>query len=313
MGHALAFVFLLIPILSSASPAEEPRDDRIPLLDRAQEFFGTQANVAANRLDSFFATERADDEFGRSRIRIRSRFEIRELQRSDLSTQYRINLKLPALEEKFRFSFQKDQREKRKKEKEAQAERTPEQIAEEERRKQEQETKLFKGWLFNSDVGVSLAIPPRLVTRARLRKNLRDGRITHRFAEQLIYTTFENGLTDETQIDSDYQIRENILFRFVNSKSWRILQKEFTTAHGPTILHQFSDNEAFSYSFIASSIVEKGVWYVTNYQLSTTYRRNMYRQWVYVNVVPGLDFPKFYSFRRNPFIFFQIEFLFGSS
>ena len=112
-----------------------------------------------------------------------------------------------------------------------------------------------------------------------MRKNLVTGIFTHRFSEQLTYITDESGLTEETRIDSDHPLGENVLFRFVNYKRWRVLKKDFVTSHGPTILHQVTDNDAFSYSFLMASTIIKSVWYVDNYQLATTYRRNLYRLW----------------------------------
>lgn len=304
---------ICLPTFVQASPAEEPRDDSIPILDSAQDLFGARANFAANRFDSFFATERADDEFGRSRIRVRSRFTVRERAKSDIDTQYRINLKLPNLEKKFRFDFQEDTKKKKKDKKAAQAARSDEEKEADSEAQRLKDKHLFKGWLFNADIGVSLAIPPKLVTRARVRKNLVTGTFTHRFSEQLTYVTDEDGLTEETQLNSDHPLGQDFLFRFINYKRWRVLKKEFTTNHGPTILHQVTENDAFSYNFITSSIIDDSIWYVSNYQIAINYRRNLYRQWVYMDLVPGLDFPKEYSFRRNPFVFVQIEFLFGSS
>jgi hypothetical protein len=291
-------LFLLVSLPAFACPAEEREETSIAFLDRAQEIFGTQANVVANRLDSFFATDRADDEFGRSRIRVRSQFFIREQAKSDLTNQYRINLKLPSLEKKFRFETDKD---KKKKE-----------TTTAEQQKPENKNELNKAWIFNSDIGVSAAIPPRLITRARVRKNLETGIFIHRFSEQLTYITDETGLTEETSLDSDYIFDEKFIFRFVNFKRWRIHNKEFNTNHGPTLIQQLSDNEALNYGLTAQSVIENGTWYFNNYRLSINYRRNLYRQWVYFDVIPGIDFPKDVSFRRTPFINFQLEILFGT-
>lgn len=294
-----------------SSPAEERPERRIPILDTAQELLGARANFAANRLDSFFATERADDEFGRSRIRIRSQFQIRERAVSDLNNQYRINLKLPHLEKKFQYDFDKDKDEKKKKEKrERISSDSTSDLTEIERLKR---NKIYQGWLFNSDIGVSAAIPPRLTTRARVRKSFVTGTLIHRFSEQLTYVTDESGLIEETRLDSDHVFDSDLIFRFINYKRWRILEKAINTDHGPTLLHRVSDDDAFNYGATLQTVINNSVWYLANYRLAVNYRRNLYHQWVYLDVVPGLDFPKQWSFRRTPFIFFQLEFLFGQS
>lgn len=304
MRYTVALILLLLSKNVFSSPAEERKETRIPILESAQELFGTRANFAANRLDSFFATERADDEFGRSRIRIRSRFDIRERAVSDLNNQYRINLKLPHLEEKFRFDYYQDKEEREKRKKAETSELDEAAVL--------KKDSLFTGWVFNSDIGVSAAIPPKLVTRARVRKSFVTGSFIHRFSEQLTYITDESGLVEETNIDSDHIYNQNLIFRFINNKRWQVLKKNFTTNHGPTLLHRVSEDDAFNYGLTLQSTIDNGTWYVSNYRAAVNYRRNLYHQWIYMDVIPGLDFPKIWSFRRTPFITFQLEVLFGS-
>lgn len=321
MRYALLLTLIFLPNIALSSPAEEPPDNRIPILESAQELFGTRANFAANRLDSFFATERADDEFGRSRLRIRSRYEIRERARGDHTTQYRINLRLPHLEQRFKYDYYQDDldpnKEKKKKKKSYQL------MTESEKRERSRireideiellkKDTLFTGWIFNSDIGVSAAVPPKLVTRARVRKSFVTGSLINRFVEQLTYVTDESGLTEETQINSDHIYNQDLIFRFINSKTWRVLKKEFTTNHGPTWLHRITENDAFNYGVTMQTVIDNGTWYISNYRLGVNYRRNIYKQWAYFDIIPGLDFPKQWSFRRTPFIAFQIELLFGS-
>jgi hypothetical protein len=297
MPISLLILFILIPVLAYASPAEEPVESSVPILESVQQLLGGKINFAANRLDSFFATERADDEFGRSRIRIRSQFFLRERARSDLKNQYRLNLKLPHLEEKFKYDYYQDKIVTKPQSNSVKPPSAKEPVN--------------KGWIFNADMGVSVAIPPKLVTRARVRKNVITGPFTHRFVEQLTYTTDVSGLVQETGVNSDHAYSDDFLFRFVNEVRWQILRKDFATKHGPTWLHSISDDDAFIYSLTMQTVIENSAWYANNYQLAVNYRRNIYKQWFYLDIIPGIDFPKLWSFRRTPFITFQIELLFG--
>jgi hypothetical protein len=321
MRYVLLLTLILIPKIALSSPAEEPPDNRIPILESAQELFGTRANFAANRLDSFFATERADDEFGRTRLRIRSRYDIRERARGDQSNQYRINLRLPHLEEKFKYDYYQDHADDpnaKKKKKKSSEFLTPSEKRERARLRDMNELEvlkkdtLFTGWIFNSDIGVNASIPPKLITRARVRKSFVTGTLINRFVEQLTYITDESGLLEETQINSDHIYNQDLIFRFINSKTWRVLQKEFRTNHGPTFLQRVTEDDAFNYGVTMQTVIDNSTWYVDNYRASINYRRNLYKQWAYFDIIPGIDFPKIWSFRRTPFITFQIELLFGS-
>jgi hypothetical protein len=296
MNLFLLLIVFLIPVNGLTSPAEEREEKDILVLEKAKELFGIKANLVADRLDSFFATERADDEFGRSRIRVRSQFVLRDGSQSDLMTQYRINLRLPSLEEKFRFKFQNQKKD---------SSQTTEKMSSENQNLQN------KKWFFNSDIGVSMAIPPKLITRARLRRNFNSDIFTHRFYEQLTYITDESGLVEDTGFDSDYVFNSDLIFRFVNFKRWQVLKKNFNTNHGPTLIHRVSDNQALNYGITGQTTIIDGAWYLHNYRLAVNYRRNLYKQWMYFDMVPGLDFPKTRSFKRTPFILFQLELLFG--
>ncbi|HXH75014.1 MAG TPA: hypothetical protein VNJ08_08615 [Bacteriovoracaceae bacterium] len=272
----------------------------IPLLDSTQDLFGDRLNALANRMDSFFATERADDELGRTSIRIRQNYIIRERAVPELESRYRFNLRLPHLEEKFRYEYHRD---KNKTDKEI--------VTEKEARSTVRRNKVKEGWTFNADAGVSVAIPPRLTTRARVRRNFDTGEVVHRFAEELTYITGEDGLTEETIFQSDLKLNDTQLLRFNNSKRWRIFRKEFVTTHGPTILHQVSEDTGLSYGFAMINIMVNKVYYVTSYTFSINVRQNLYKNWLYLDFIPGLDFPKQWSFRRTPFVIFQLELLFG--
>lgn len=295
----LLILLILIPRMVLASPAEEPEESNVPILESIQGLLGGQFNYVANRMDAFFATERADDEFGRSRIRLRGQFFVRERAVSQLKTQYRLNLKLPHLEQKFKYEFDKEKENETGKGKTSEPSvviKKPDEV---------------KTWIFNADMGVSVAVPPKLVTRARARRNIVTGSYTHRFVEQLTYITDASGLVEETGFNTDHPYTDRFLFRFVNTKQWQVLQKEFRTNHGPTWLHAITDDDAFNYSFTMQTVIDNSVWYTDNYRLAVNYRRNVYKQWFYFDVIPGLDFPKVWSFRRTPFITFQIELLFG--
>lgn len=294
MRFFVLFLFIL-PGTAFASQATAPEERKFSLLDSAQNLFTSRINQVANRVDAFFATERADDEFSRSTFRVTSAYNVRERASGELNTRYRINLRLPHLEEKFRYRYYKKSKDSGKVETE----------------KEKRRSEVNKGWLFNADAGVSAAISPKLITRARLRRNFQTGIFIHRFVEQLTYITDESGLQEETAINSDFSIEKDLLFRFNNSKRWQIFKKQFTTAHGPSFIQTLTENTAVNYSLIMSSVINEGVWYATSYNFSIDYRHNLYKQWLYLDLIPGLDFPKQWSFRRTPYFVIQIEALFG--
>lgn len=299
MRFILFISLILIQAQAFASPAEEPKESSIPILDTTQALFGLQANTVANRLDLFFADQRADDELARSRIRIRQNYSVQERALMTDDFQIRFNIKLPKLQDRFKFELEEKKKKNESKEK-AKSGSTQE-IANNE---------LNKSWQFRADVGVNASIPPKVFSRGRLRKNMTSGDVIHRFVEELAWYS-DRDWEENTTLDSDLSLGDEVLIRFRNTSDWKVTRKDFKTSHGPSLLQRINDDSAVSYSMSVSTVVLDSVWFVDGYNMSTTYRRNLYKQWIYMDLTPGLSFPKTWSFRRTPFIAFQLEALFG--
>lgn len=284
---------LLLSNLVMASPAQEPEEEHVQILESARNVLGDQVNNLANRIDMFFAEERADDELARSRIRLREGYTLKERTIGEEYRQVRINIKLPKLEEKFKFEFESKNQNKKKPR--GSISSTP---------------SLNEKWQFRADTGIVTSVPPIIFSRARLRKNKRTGDVIHRFVEELAWFS-DRDWEETTTLFSDHSIDDVKLFRFINTANWKITRKEFRTTHGPSILEQLTIDDAISYGATVSTRVDNGTWFLDNYRLSFNYRRNLYKQWLYSDVNPGLDFPKQWGFKRTPFIFFAVEALFG--
>ena len=300
MRYSFLLLLLIMRTHAFASPAEEPKEMSIPILDSTQALFGMQANTVANRLDLFFADQRADDELARSRLRVQRSYVVRERRVLTSDTQIRINLRLPKLQEKFKFEI-KSSEDKKEKSKSGTKSVSERELA---------KNQLNKDWQFRADVGLNASIPPKVFARGRLRKNMTTGDVIHRFVEELSWFS-DRDWEMNTTLDSDLSLDEELLLRFRNTSDWKVTRKGFKTAHGPQLLQRINDDSALSYSATLATIVDESTWYVTNYTLAATYRRNLYKQWIYADLTPGLDFPKEWHFRRTPFIAFKIEALFG--
>lgn len=305
MLYLMCLGFLVVSFGAFAMPAEERPEKRIKILDRVDEFFGHRVNSLANDFDSFFATERADDELGRSRLRIRGTYRVEERALPDDDVQFRFNMRLPHLEKKFKLNLQDKKKIKSKKE--------PLDEKLKRARAIEKRNQVDESWLFNADSGVNASIHPSITLRARARKSKEIGALIHRFVQEATWISTKDGFRNRTTFSSDHKFSQTLLFRFNNEVDWRISRKNFSTGHGPGLFHRLSDVEAMSYSFTMSTAVTEGVWYVSGYNLAPTYRRNLYRDILYMDFTPGLLFPKRWSFRRTPYAFVQIEMLFGGT
>jgi hypothetical protein len=303
MKLGLWLLLLLITPRSFGSPAEEWEEKRIPILDKVHDLLDTRINSIANNFDAFFATERADDELGRSRVRIAGNYLLQERGLPSHDVDYRFNLKLPQLQNKFRELLRR---------KRDVNDASDEEEKEESITRLDEINELDTRWIFNADANVSVAIPPRVIVRARARKSAQTGTLIHRFVQESTWTSSEEGFAQGTTYFVDHTYDDDLLFRFNNDVNWRITEKNFSTSHSPTLFQRIDDFSAITYSVGLATTVFNGAWYVSNYSVAPSYRRTLYRTIAYLDLSAGLNFPKEYSFRRNPFVFAGLEFLFGS-
>lgn len=273
----------------------------VKIVDSTQSKIDENVTKVANRLDSFFGTQRADDELNRSQIRLIYDYRMSEAKpKSDFA--FRVNLRLSNLEEYFKSSIDRMTDWERKKTPEEQSKAEAEAAA-------NPEPEDPHRWLFRNDVGVIASIPPRAFYRARLRKALQGSAFLHRFVEELAWFSEEQWI-NTTSFESDRAMTPSSLFRFVHEKNWALTDQEFTTSHGPSVIHTITPRDAISYNARVGTRI-KGPLYLNNYTLSIAYRRRLRGNWLYGDVTPALDFPKESSFRRAPSILFRIEALFG--
>jgi hypothetical protein len=297
MYSFIGSVFIFCCLANSIARAEDQKK-KPDLVDKTRNSITNNLIGLANRLDSLFGEQRADDELNRSSIRVNYDYRVRMEKTPLTDTQVRFNLRLPNLEKMFRFSVRKNEP--------IEGETTPkEKLA---RQKEEDEEKK-EPWRFRSDLGLNVAYPPIVFARSRLRKNWRFLLLIQRFDVELAWFS-DQGVAQDTTLFHDHALAKDLLLRFANQQAWQITDKRFTTTHGPSLIKDIDDDDAISYNLRMSTRVEDA-WYIDNYSVGVAYRRNIKGQWLFAEVGPTLDFPKRESFRRAPSILFRLETLFA--
>ncbi len=275
--------------------SDVPILQQIPLLlDGTQDEVASRLVGLANNVDSFFGEKRADDELNRSRIRLSYAYTVFAEKKPIDDYAIRVNIRFPKLENRVKEFFLGEEDEKDKNSPEAKA-----------RRKKKEKNP----WIFRTDAGMNVSYPPIFFTRARLRKNWDLPIFIQRFSEELAWVS-DQGVIQTTTLHHDHDLTDHLLFRIVNEQEWYVEPKDFTTSHGPSLIHKITENDGISYSARVRSVID-GPWYMTGYGIGVRYRRNLRNQWLYGEIGPSLDFPKTESFRRVPSIQLKIESLFG--
>jgi hypothetical protein len=302
----LIFTTLAALLLTPVGFAQELIQNKKPnLIDRSHEQLSYNLVRLADRVDSFFGETRADDELNRSSLRVTYDYRLVMEGKPISDTQIRVNIRLPKLEEKLKFSVERNDKEKEI----VTIPKADHAIGTLPTRTKEEIDK--EPWRFRFDSGINATIPPSIFARARLRKNWNFPMFIQRFTHELTWSSF-SGWTQTSTLFFDKSLSSVSLFRFINTQNWSITRKDFFTSHGPSILHTITENDAISYSASMQTLVNDS-WYVSNYQLGIAYRRNLRNQWLYGEIGPAIDFPKIASFRRSPSVLLRIESLFAQN
>lgn len=290
----LIFLALLWNITSYASgkKSSPPKEN---IVDKTHSRFGKQIQGLANRLDSLFGAERTDDERNRSSLRVITTGLYQEDKRSIYDYQLKLNLRLPTLENYFKFKFENKNAKKNSKSSKGK------------NRKKKKPGEY--DWIFRSDLGLNVGPPPFVFSRARARKNIKGINFIHRFSEELEWAS-NNGFTETTEFFSDKSLTNKLLFRISHTKIWRISSEDVTLSQGPSLIHSISARDAMSYNARALTVLKNFI-YFSGYQLNISYRRKLYSNWLFGEIIPALDFPKENSFRRTPSILVKLESFFG--
>jgi hypothetical protein len=262
----------------------------------------------ANQVDDFFGGTRTDDEQNRSTMRLFAQRNKRDSREPEDEINIRLNLKFPTLEKKLKdaIDFSED---------EAPAQAKPaSQFSPKEKVKQRviDFRRLSKDWIFSTDSSVRLKFPLQFVQRFRVRRNFYENeKWVVRFAEEITWFS-RDGWQEFSELYWDRKISPTYLFRFYNSKTLTEARNVFSTSHGPSLYHTIDDRRALSYDFrLTYQDYGTGHYSLDNNSLSMTYRQKVYKQWLFFEIRPSIEFPRTSHFKKEHVLFVKLEGVFG--
>lgn len=262
----------------------------------------------SNRVDSFFGTERGDDEANGSRLRVFYDNSFVQDQKWDRKLDLRFSLRLPNLQKLLSFSYDSDRKKKREevsiKDEPTSATSdlappSPSKLLE-----------TLKKWNFGFNTGLRVGFPPNPFATARLRRTFLFGPFEFNPTQEATWF-LRDGVNLTFSHDLETRLAHDLLFRVVNTAFWLESTNEVSTSHGPVLFHQLSPRRAISYSLLASGL-NRPKFAINNYALSLLYRQRIVSNWVFVDVSPTLSYPRSNGWKEVYSLFVRIEALFGS-
>lgn len=297
-------------ILGHAALAQEVGTD-----DLSQRLRGYHGQVGgglrflAERVDRFFVNSKNVAEVNRTNLRLYQVFSKVESKQMEQDFSYRLNIDLPNLEKRFRFSLER----RRKNDNGLNSEGDENLITEVDR---EETSRGGFSFLMNDlgkfDVklssGVRIDIPPTPFAELKVsREFVFEKMILNTYANS--FWSYRSGYGQSLAIDINTSVTDDILFRFVNEATWLDSTDRILLSHGPSFYHSIGSRHFLAFNARAN-YSNRPSYRLENYDLTFNYRYSVIDQILYFDTIPGLGFPRSRGFRRTPRIAFKLELVF---
>jgi len=291
-------------------PAEEnsPPVFGLGWLDQTQSIASDSANGLANRLDRFFGVQRSDIEAAYSALRLTTLQSWNDLDNVDTGVRLRGKVHLPRINERISLIFSEED-----------GDGTNYYTQNAATVSQQNTTRL------NLEVNLTEESNHRLFFRVGMRSNLKgrvsmryryepdiDGKLTNRFT-QSAYFRDGIGFGSFSRYQVDFALAGEGLVRWTNDARF---EESYTGAEYTTSLEylQLRGNDtALSWYSRVNGVTSPG--YVASYDLGVRYRRQVYRDWLFLELEPGYTWRKdAWALPReeSPYIFVRLEMAIGS-
>ena len=166
-----------------------------------------------------------------------------------------------------------------------------------------------KLWNVRSSLGLKFQFPMDPYVRIRANRTFSLGMWEPKI-NQSLYWFKSDGFGSNTTLKFDREITSNLLLRATSELIWKEQTHYVDLSQLLILVHQYDKRTAFSYEVGVFGITQPAV-HATNYRLLAHYRRNIHKQWMFLELSPQILFFKDEDFNPQRAIYVNIEFVFG--
>lgn len=293
-----------------------------PSLADIHEYLSQDIVGISESIDTFFVNDRIIDGRNRTHVRVLSALTTIEREGSQADVDFRLRFRLPRLEEKIQFEVNNlDNNINAADSGDANTVNTPANTANQlQPAAQRQQT--TAGFSFFKDV---IGIRSKLTTGFIFKDTAPYGnwRLSRNFQlTEKDNLMFINDVFGDTKDRTghrftayyDHNLSQNLMFRFSNESVYRNEFHTFNTVHGTTLFQVMNDRNSIAYtaSIASQNPQDLHSFFLSSYDIYSTYRYRIYKRHAFFDVIPGLSFPKKYDFETTWSIIFRLEIIFGS-
>ena len=293
----------------AANTEQDPQDTTVGFeLDQSRQWLADSINDLSGSLDSFFVNtffgEQITEEErtgSTGRLAIFSRRELHSLDQVDVKFEGRLKLDLPYTNERAKILFQSED------DSGYTLNRDPEKSVE----KASYFTSLrlllkdSDTWSSDFDLGVQWDWPPDPFVRLRAKKQIHFALVNARAVQSVFYYVID-GLGEKTELQFDRPIDEKRLFRIGAEARYMQDNDYFDLDCALSLYSKMPHSAMLVASLGAKGDTEQGAVF-KDYFVSLKYRRLIYKDWVYFEGTPQLEWSADRNYLILPVIMFRIE------
>ena len=298
------------PIGDDASaPDVSKSDDAKTLLEKtevAHRVMSSSLEKMARNIDSFFAEDKSFDEATSTYARLRIDTSLDKDYQLGFDGDLKIKIDLPRTERQLKLLIESDTKEG-----------IPDRPGESPANVLERQDYLLSiesvnkadDWDIRPAAGIRLRWSPDLFLRLRTSRYRNLNGWLERTSGSLFWFT-NDGFGANTALEYDRRIGESWLFRSASSLRWEE-NDQFLTAEQRVSLYQQLDLRRYLVYQLGVVATQDPRWAVTQYSAAVHYRKDVYKNWLFIEWIPQINFIEEKDFDPEPSITLRLEGVFG--
>jgi hypothetical protein len=290
----LLIISLLLHLPSNATGKTYKKNK----IDQAHRTFSTKILAFSRSIDEFFSDDKHEQLTNKSKLKFTLSTHFREAAGPYVIPDINYQLILPRTQKRFRLIIENEEVDTKSDTSETKA------LAKTGRAQDTSSAAGIRymisatGIKFYTDTGVIVDVPPKVFARFTAKKQIQYKNWLLKVKEQLKWVN-TTGITSDLDLDFDKRLSRKVLLRMVNNFNWSDEDYIIVMENGPSIFQQINKTSAISYHAHIISI-NQPEYLLDNYLFQLTYRTRVYGKWLYMNLVPFVNFPRSRNFHRTP-------------
>jgi hypothetical protein len=306
VGAETSMAYPVNPVKNDAESAissEEAEDET--LWDAWHTLISSVLANSIESVDQFFGDDRFDDENRRSRLHTSLGFKYDQEEGTSLITDLSLRIALPRLQNRLQFFIDG-----------LVIDDDPDSISSVFDAARDSDSDAGLRHIFtrdefrslNTDVGIRLGSTSQVFGRVRGRLVIPMDPWQLQLSQRFAWFT-SDGLEETSEIRFDRPMANDYLFRSTTILTWREQESGWTPEQSLALYKEVSPRRSWRLS-VAGSWPETPHTSEANYSTIFTYRQLIHRNWLFLDIAPGVEFPQENDYQANAFITAKFEIIF---